>query len=130
MRNRFGIHKIFRCVYAPLLGPIDFGERIKIKYICMVIFYFFAVFLNFAFVTFTYSSKNKQIFKEKILERKIRKNNFIVSFLGIGLCLLLIFQFTFMCLLTPFMIISFIYHPFFEHLLMFLGIGMHKYMDT
>ena len=130
LRNRFGIHQIFRCVYAPLLGPIDFGERIKIKYICMVIFYFFAVFLNFAFVTFTYLSKNKQIFKEKILERKIRKINFIVSFLGIGLCLLLIFQFTFMCLLTPFMIISFIYHPFFEHLLMFLGIGMHKYMDT
>ena len=94
----------------------------------MVIFYFFAVFLNFAFATFTYFSKYKEIFKEKIEKRKIRRINFIVSFLGIGLCLLLIFQFTLMCLLTPFMIISFIYHPFFGKLLMFFGIGMHKNM--
>ena len=128
LQNIFGIHKIFRCVYAPLIGPIDLRERLKVKYICMVVFYFFAVILNFGYVLLTYASKNKKIFQEKIKEKKMRKISLGVSSLGIGLCLLLIFQFSFMCLLTPFMIISFIYHPFFDRLLMFLGIGMHKYM--
>ena len=127
LQNRFGIHKIFRCVYAPLIGPLDFGDHIKAKYICMVIFYFFAVFLNFAFVSLTHFSKGEPNLLEKIKDRKIRRYTLIFGSLGIGLCLLLIFQFTFMCLLTPFMIISFIYHPFFGQLLMFLGIGNHKY---
>ena len=129
LENVFGIHKIFTCIYEPIKGPINLDERIKIKYICMVVFYFLGVLVNFVYALVTFTQKNKELFKEKIEKKKKRAISLVINSCGIGLCLLLIFQFTFMCIMTPFMIASFIYHPFFDRVVMFFGIGNHKYLN-
>ena len=41
----------------------------------------------------------------------------------IGLCLFVAFQIPFSALITPFILISLIYHKFFDKLLLFFGIG-------
>ena len=119
LENVFGIHQIFSCIYEPIYGPIDMDDGLKKKYICMIIFYILGVLVNYFYVIAVFSIKNKEFFKNKLERSKKRIISFAVSFFGIGLNLLIIFQITFMCIITPFMIISFIYHPFFDRFLMF-----------
>ena len=129
LENVFGIHQIFSCIYEPIYGPIDMDDGLKKKYICMIIFYFLGVLVNYFYVIAVFSIKNEEFFKNKVERSKKRIISFAVSFFGIGLNLLIIFQITFMCIITPFMIISFIYHPFFDRFLMFFGIGNNKYLN-
>ena len=56
-------------------------------------------------------------------ERK--KNFFLFLILCIGLVLLVPFQILFTCTVTPFILISLIYHKFFGVLLMFYGMGLN-----
>ena len=122
-RNCFGLHKIFVCVFPPIQGPINLDNSIKMTYICILIFWLLGYGILYAYIiAFNLFSKKKKIdFKNK------RKNNFFfIIILFIGLVLLVPFQFLFTCTVTPFILISVIYHKFFGILVMFYGMGTNE----
>ena len=116
-RNMFGIHKIFRCVFPKIYGPVNFGgESIKFKYLLIILFWLFGFTLLFFFVTIIYLEKHG-------LDNKFDRTNAYCFILLTGLTLLIPFQIIFFCSITPFILISLIYHHFFSRLLFFYGFG-------
>ena len=119
-RNCFGLHKIFVCVFPPIQGPINLGDSIKITYICILLFWFLGYGILYAYIiAFNLFNKKKKIH----FKNKRRKNIFLIMILAIGFVLLVPFQILFTCTVTPFILISIIYHKFFGKLLMFYGMG-------
>ena len=63
-------------------------------------------------------------FERELLDLSGGTEDFLVIInVAIGIILLIPFQISFTCILTPFIFISFVYHKFFDRLLMFFGIG-------
>ena len=122
IRNAFGIHKIFKCVYEPVNGPFDIDEYLWVKYLLMLGFLIFGYGAVFGFGVFFYLEKNLKIEKES------NETIFIVMTVLIGLTLLVVYQITFSCIMAPFILIAFIYHRFFDRILVFFGIGENDRM--
>ena len=122
-RNCFGLHKIFVCFFPPIQGPINLDNSIKMTYICILIFWLLGYGILYAYIiAFNLFSKKKKI----DFKNKRKKNFFFIIILFIGLVLLVPFQFLFTCTVTPFILISVIYHKFFGILVMFYGMGTNE----
>ena len=115
----FGLHKIFRCVYPDRVLPFYYlnNEAPKFIYLLIIGFWLFGVLVNFIFI-FEYNV-DKNFVKPKTCAEKTR---FVFEFLT-GLALTVSFQITFTCLITPFILICFIYPRFFVIFIAFFGIG-------
>ena len=107
-KNTFGLHKVFKSIYLNINRPINFNNDMCRKYILMIAFWFFGILIYFFFIVGVYMA-------EKL---KIEQGNvaiiLIVCIVLIGLCLNIAFQISFTCLITPFILISIIYHKFFN----------------
>ena len=119
-RNCFGLHKIFVCIFPPIYGPINFDVSIGMKYLIILIFWLLGYgFLFIYILTFNiFNQEGKFNFKSEA-----RKGFFALIILLLVLVLLVPFQLFFTCTVTPFILISLVYHKFFDILLMFYGIG-------
>ena len=115
--NAFGLHKIFTCVFEQVNGPFDLDEYIWLKYLAILGFWLFGYGVLYSFVVFIYLEKNTNFGNDNC------ENFFIVMTCLIGLTLFASFQIIFTATVTPFIFISFIYHRFFDRLLIFYGIG-------
>ena len=81
------------------------------------LFWIFGFAFLFGFINVLYLGK-------KINFKKERNEGIVAIFLIlIGLCIFVSFEILFTWTITPFILISFIYHRFFERLLLFYGIG-------
>ena len=116
-RNAFGLHKIFKCVFQKINGPYDLDEYIWLKYLLILGFWIFGFGFLFVYVVVLYAEKNLK----KLIQNSERLF-FLILFL-IGLCLCVCFQILFACTLTPFILIAFVNHKFFERILIFYGVG-------
>ena len=88
----------------------------------MFAFLIFGYGAVFGFGVFFYLEKNLKIEKES------NETIFIVMTVLIGLTLLVVYQITFSCIMAPFILIAFIYHRFFDRILLFFGIGENDRM--
>ena len=117
----FGIHRLFKCVYVPLLGPANF-KKIEdktdccINYLLMLMFWLFTVAFSFIYENTHYEANILQLYRPYDIIYKV----FTVA---IALALTIPFQIPLICCLAPFMLICFVYHNFFDYLLVFFGIG-------
>ena len=113
-KDYFGIHKIFKCNYKTINTPIKEENRC-LYYLLMILFWFFGI--PFIYIHAIVNFKDQDIF-----------DNLGVVFpsIGIGFTLFVSFEITFTCLITPFVLIAFIYPKFFERLTMFFGIGNYR----
>ena len=130
-RNRrnygFGLHKIFKCIFPIVERP--FSDRdiddICLKYLMIFSFLLFGILFIYMYIIIN------------ITEDKIQIRNccqeiiFKILALLIGLYLFICFQIFFICLTSPFILICFIYHNFFEYFLILFGIGKssNQYYD-
>ena len=112
-RNVFGLHKIFFCFYPEIISPFDLDKPKWLKYISIILFLFFGYAAVYLFIVFNYLEKCQ----------KIKRCYMGVLIYFIGFVLLICFQFTFTCLVFPFILIALIYHRFFDRILLFFGIG-------
>ena len=115
----FGLHKIFFCVYPDISGYVPFDEiPLWLKYLAILGFWLFGFGVMEIFVFFCFIDEKLDVFDDDC-------NNCLVYFftIMITLALFLCFQLFFAALISPFILISFVYHPFFEKLLYFFGIG-------
>ena len=119
-RNFFGLHKIFACFFPPIYGPVDFPVSIKEKYLYISLFWLFGYGILYTYIIM-FTLLNEEAGIESKMQRKIGCFSAIILFFG--LVMLIPFQFLFTLTITPFILISFIYHNFFGILLMFYGIG-------
>ena len=118
-RNTFGLHKIFKCVYPNLNGPIEeLNKSICIKYLGILGFWIFGFFVVYCFPVVSYFVRNMNKYVDDDDDTRL-----ISLIILIGLCLFITFQIPFSALITPFILISLIYHKFFDKLLLFFGIG-------
>ena len=119
LRNAFGLHKIFKCVYPEINGPFDLDEYLWLKYLLMIGFLVFGYGFLFFFVAYLYIDKH--------VNNNFFTNCFetfnIVLVIGTGLSLFVCFQIIFTCTVAPFILISLFYHKFFDRLLLFYGVG-------
>ena len=114
----FGLHKIFRCIYPKEVLPFFmFDDMLKIKYLLILGFWFLGILANFMFLFF-YNSEKKFINTKKNRKKCLK----VITFLT-GLTLCVPYQIAFTCLSTPFILVCFIYHKFFQIFLAFFGIG-------
>ena len=117
LRNMFGLHKIFPCVFPHVYGPLNMNDSIKIKYLAMILFWLFGFGILFLYVVILCLRKNNSFQKNKY------KTLLSLTIILLGFILLVPFQILFFCTITPFIIVSLIYHDFFQILLLFYGIG-------
>ena len=113
-KNYFGLHKIFSCVYQPI------ENRIQLEgwenYLLMFGFWIFGIVIIYIYVVGIY-------FDKQIKRITIDNVKFALILFGISLGVFCAFQISFTCLLTPFILISFIYPKFFDKLLLFFEVG-------
>jgi hypothetical protein len=119
LRNAFGLHKIFKCVYPEINGPFDLDEYLWLKYLLMIGFLVFGYGFLFFFVAYLYIDKHVNI---NFFTNCFETFN-IVLVIGTGLALFVCFQIIFTCTVAPFILISLFYHKFFDRLLLFYGVG-------
>ena len=111
--NYFGLHKIFTCVFKPVERQIEFNELSK-KYLLMIVFWFFGVWMIYFYNIFGY-------FDDKLPELGDGFPMFFSFFIALGI--LVAFQIIFASIITPFILISFIYPRFFNKVLLFFEVG-------
>ena len=117
LRN-FGLHKIFSCVFPDINEPFnDLDDILWVKYLLMLGFWIFGFAAMIVFVIFDYMEFNVHIYDDCL-------DGLVLTIAGlICLALFVAFEISFTSLITPFILISFIYHPFFQRLLFFFGLG-------
>ena len=116
--KNFGIHKIFKCVYRDLEGPANFsGFSLWQKYLIILGFWLFGFLAMEIFIISDFTSFKLHINNDCI--------NCVFGFfvVMISVALFLCFQISFAALISPFILISLVYHHYFEKLLYFLGLG-------
>ena len=111
--NHFGLHKIFRCVFRPVDRRLE-CDTLCLKYILIILFWIFGVWIIFFYNTLQYLDHNVH---------KVGEGFKMFFSIFIAVNMLLAFQITFASLMTPFMLISFIYHGFFDKILLFFDVG-------
>jgi len=113
-RDYFGLHKIFKCVYQPIKRQIELeGWE---NYLLMFGFWIFGIIIIYIYVIGVY-------FDNQIKIITIDNIGFAFILFGISLAVFCAFQIPFTCLLTPFILISFICPKFFNKLLLFFEVG-------
>ena len=119
----FGLHKIFKCVCKERVIPYYYLDNIgKQKYFLMTGFWLFGFMYNYWEVV-SYNIDN--------LTLKNKKTNvylFILMLLT-GIVIGVPFQIAFTCLATPFILVCFIHHQFYELFLAFFGIGSQNVIN-
>ena len=110
----FGLHKIFKCVFPIIIAPYDDYDNLCIKYLCILGFWLFSYLAIYLYIIINWA--------EKKIHGKHEDFFFIISLL-MGITFFLPFQIYFTCLTTPFILISIIYHHFFEYFLIIFGLG-------
>ena len=121
--NAFGLHKIFKCVFRQVNGPFDFDGYIWAKYLAILGFWLFGFGFLYGFVVGFYMKSNTDF------DNRSCKLFFIVMTCLTGFFLFVSFQIIFTATVTPFIFISFIYHRFFDRLLIFYGLGKFNAYD-
>ena len=114
----FGLHRIFRSLYPDgYINVSCFGDdkdNLVKKYIFILLFWFFGIFIIFFAIYFDNVFIN--IENESCSKLFV---NYIAFFTG--LVLFVSFQIFFTCLASPFILICFIYHKFFDIFLKLFG---------
>ena len=105
-----GLHKIFGCVFFPVERPTE--TFIRKEYPLMLKFWLFGIFMMFNEIVFKY-------FERSVIELEDVSISISLLIIGISLNMFFVFQFSFFCLLTPFILISFIFPKFFDKILLF-----------
>ena len=118
-RVPFGIHKIFPCIYEPIYRRINLDDLLWEKYLAIIGFWLFGIIVISEYTLFEYFDREIFIYDDCI---DCWTNAFIIL---TGITLFVPFQISFTCIITPFILISLIYHKFFDRLLIFFGIGKH-----
>ena len=115
----FGLHKIFKCVYPEVTGQVpDFDELgLWVKYLLILGFWIFGIPVIWAYIIINYTEELN------LSEGDCEFILYCFICIGIGLALLICFQITFSCFVAPFILVCFIYHRFFERLLLCFGLG-------
>ena len=114
----FGLHSIFPCYFDPIPdygGPNIMEEQFFIRYLIMLLIWIFGVIIVFCVRAFDYVEENISFKSEGGFFENLE---FVIIGLT-GLCLLICYQILFTCLLSPFMLISFFYHKFFDKIQLF-----------
>ena len=106
-----GLHRIFPCVLPQAIHPFD-PQDSYLDYLFILGFWFFGVAVYFIWVVTGYLSGELDFLRKSL-------SPYIFTFL-MGLAIFVCFQITFFCLITPFMIISLIYYPFFYKFIFFV----------
>ena len=119
-RHAFGLHKIFRCIYPEVNGPFDLDEYLWAKYLAILGFLLFGYGVLYVYVVIFYLEKNTNFIEGR------NENFFIVMTCLIGLVLFVSYQIIFTCTVAPFILVAFIYHRFFDRILLFYGIGQNE----
>ena len=119
-RHAFGLHKIFRCIYPEVNGPFDLDEYLWAKYLAILGFLPFGYGVLYVYVVIFYLEKNTNFIEGR------NENFFIVMTCLIGLVLFVSYQIIFTCTVAPFILVAFIYHRFFDRILLFYGIGENE----
>ena len=114
----FGIHKIFKCIFPDINGPYNELEDILwAKYLLILGFWLFGfIAIEFFAVIDFVDTKVK-------LNNDCVKSFFIFLVVLVIIALFVCFEISFTSVISPFILISFVYHPFFQILLFFFGIG-------
>ena len=112
-QNYFGLHRIFPCVFNPVGRRIEFDEYWK-KYLLILGFWIIGISIIFVYIIFSYIVINIPHLGDSFAG--------IIS-LFIAFNALIAFQIPFTCLITPFILISFIYPKFFDRILLFFEVG-------
>ena len=112
----YGLHKIFKCVYKPV------DRRIVLNcfqnYLLLFGFWFFGYAIMYVYIVGIYFTKKADLLKDDFIEIY-----FLIILIFSSLAMLVAFQISFTCILTPFMIVSLVYPKFFEKILIFFEIG-------
>ena len=109
------VQQIFPCFYQRFNHPL-YLDSILLRYIGIFVMWIFGFFLFSGFSMFIY-------FDRHIRLQDCTEIIFISIGIFIALSLFTCFQILFICLITPFMIISLFYPYYFDKILMFLNIG-------
>ena len=116
----FGIHKIFTCVYEEIYEPYDLDDPLLTKYLYILGFWLLGFSVIAIYLSIHY-------FERELSDLSEDTEDFLVIInVATFIILSIPFQILFTCILTPFILISLVYHKFFDRLLMFFGIGEHR----
>ena len=116
----FGIHKIFPCVYEEIYEPYDLDDTLLTKYLYILGFWLLGFSVIAIYLSIHY-------FERELSDLSEDTEDFLVIInVATFIILSIPFQILFTCILTPFILISLVYHKFFDRLLMFFGIGEHR----
>ena len=114
--NHCGLHKIFTHVFPPVVRPFE-SEACYLDYLFILGFWFFSVPVIFIYVVMEYLTS------EIILDDDKSEIAVTVIVFGMGVALFACFQAIFIGLITPFMLVSLVYSPFFYKFIFFFGLG-------
>ena len=114
-KNYFGIHKIFKSIYKPVDLPMK-SKCSCSNYAYIFFFWFFGVFL--CNINAIYHHLEIHNFKNECVHY-----GYCIIGVGISITLFIAFEILFTCCITPFIIISLFYPPFFERITLFFAIG-------
>ena len=115
VRNYCGLHKILPCFFHAIDRRIELQGCYK--YLLIFAFWIFGVWITTFYGMVTYFDRNISNF---ILHHECTV--FFFAF-GIAFGLLVAFQITFACIITPFILISLFHHKFFDRILLFFEVG-------
>ena len=113
-----GLHRIFKRSYPPIKGPIDdFDNELCLKYFFMIMFWIFGFLIIEIFIVVILSEDYMAF------NRNFSTIFFKILISCIAISLFAAFEIFFTSLITPFILISLVYHPFFPKLLLLFGLG-------
>ena len=115
VRNYCGLHKILPCFFHPIDRRIEL--RGCYKYLLIFGFWIFGVWITTFYGMVSYFNRNISDF--------MIDHEGTVFFFGFGIAfgLLIAFQISFDCIITPFILFSLLYHKFFDRILLFFEVG-------
>ena len=117
--KNFGLHSIFRGAYPNMDGPFLFDDLpLWIIYLLILGFWIFGFGVIEVYIIIMFIDDDKIDYDDDC-----NKGYFICFSIFIILALFLTFEIFFTSFITPFILICFIYYPFFSRLLLFFGVG-------
>ena len=112
--NYFGLHKIFPCFYQPIDNPNIMEEDWWLRFVIILLFWFFGVFFYFMNTVFEYFEREIIIFNNDCTEKLLK-----IIIVLMSLSMFAAYQIIFSCILSPFILISLVYHEFFDRIQLF-----------
>jgi hypothetical protein len=114
-RDYVGLHKILPCFFSPVERRINLEGCYK--YLLIFAFWVFGVWIITFYNMVNYIDINIGYFYDN------HEGTVLFFGFGIALGLLLAFQISFACIITPFILISLVYPKFFDKMLVFFEVG-------